>query len=70
MSYGRSCIGEVHVFRMAYLTICCFTERCLNGGHVYLRVGIVGGHVLLLKMSYWGMVVMYFMRICVMGGQV
>ena len=23
MSYGRSCAGGVHVFRMAYLTICC-----------------------------------------------
>ena len=22
MSYGRSCIGGVHVFRMAYLTKC------------------------------------------------
>ena len=23
MSYGRSCVAGVHVFRMAYLTICC-----------------------------------------------
>ena len=23
MSYGRSYVGGVHVFRMAYLTICC-----------------------------------------------
>ena len=30
----------------------------------------MGGHVLLLETSYWGMVVMSFMRICVMGGHV
>ena len=28
-------------------------KLCGTGGHVYLRVGIIGGHVLLLEMSYW-----------------
>ena len=40
-SYGRSCIGGLHVFRMAYLTICCvllcFAERCVTGGQVFLE---------------------------------
>ena len=70
MSYGRSCIGGVHVFRMAYLTICyvllkdmSYWRSCLLDGRYYR------GHVLLLEMSYWG-VIMSFMRICVMGGHV
>ena len=50
-SYGRSCIGGLHVFRMAYLTICCvllcFAERyVLLEDKFFLRVCIIGGHVL------------------------
>ena len=42
------------MFRMAYLTKCCFTERhVLLEVKFYLRVGIIGGHVLLFEMSYW-----------------
>ena len=58
MSYGRLCIGGVHVFRMAYLTIFCVL-LCFTEGHglvevmLYLRVCIIGVHVLLFKMSYW-----------------
>ena len=47
-----------------------YNMLCFTGDHVYLRVGIIGGHVLLLEMSYWGMVVMSFLRICIMGGHV
>ena len=47
MSHGRSCIGEVHVFRMAYLTICCvLLEDMSYWRHVFLRICIIGGHVL------------------------
>ena len=50
-----SCIGVVHVFSMAYLTICCFIERyVLLEVMFYLRVCIIGGHVPLFEMSYWG----------------
>ena len=72
----RKCLLEVIYWWSACLqdgisyNMLCFTERCLTGGHVYLRVGIVGGHVLLLEMSYWGMVFMSFKRICVMGEHV
>ena len=45
MSYDRSCIGGVHVFRMAYLTIYCVFcwKSCLTDGHVFMRVCIIGG---------------------------
>ena len=33
-----------------------YWKTCLTRGHDYLRVGIIGGHVLLLETSYWGMV--------------
>ena len=43
----------------------CFTERhVLLEDLFYLRVGTIGGHVLLFEMSYCGMVVMSFMRMC------
>ena len=33
----------------------CFTERhVLLEVMFYLRVGIIGGHILQFKMSYWG----------------
>ena len=63
MYWWSACLQDGISYNMLY-----FTES--TGGHVYLRVGIIGGHVLLLEMSYWGMVVMSFMRICVMGGHV
>ena len=54
-----------------------YRKTCLTGGHVYLRVGIIGGHVLLLEMSYWGMVGwhvfhenMCYGRTCIVGGHV
>ena len=54
MSYERSCVGGMHVFRMAYLTICCvfFWNACLTGGHLLLKVNIAGGHVLQFEISY------------------
>ena len=71
MSYGRSCIGGVHVFRMAYLTKCCvllkdmsYWRSCLLEGRYYRGACIAAGDVLL------GYGVMSFMRICVMGGHV
>ena len=37
MSHGRSCIGGVHVFRMAYLTIyCVLLEDMSYWRHVFL----------------------------------
>ena len=30
MSYRRSCIGGVHVVRMAYLTICCVLVKDMS----------------------------------------
>ena len=53
-----SCIGGVHVFRMAYFTICCVLLEVM----FYLRVCIIGGRVLLFEMSYWG--------ICITGGHI
>ena len=49
-----SCIGGVHVFRMAYLTICCVLLKHMCGGHVLLEGMYIGGHVLLFEMSYLG----------------
>ena len=36
--------------------LCCTERHVLLEVLFYLRVGIIGGHVLLLEMSYWGMV--------------
>ena len=72
MFYGRSCIGGVHVFRMAYLTICYvllkdmpYWRSCLLEGRYYRRACIAVGDVLLGYSPG-----MSFMRICVMGGHV
>ena len=76
MSYGRSCIGGVHVYRMEYLTICCvllkgmsYWRSCLLEGRYYRRACIAVGYVLL------GMVIMShenmcYGRTCVVGGHV
>ena len=47
-----SCIGRVHVFRMAYPTV--LLKECLTGGYVLLEGMYYRGHDLLLEMSYWG----------------
>ena len=58
MSYGMSCIGGVHVFRMAYLIICCvllkdvlleikfYLRVCITGGHISQDVCCTGGHLI------------------------
>ena len=61
MSCGRSCVGGVHVFRMAYIVICCvllediyYRRVCLAVGDVlleymfyrWIRTGFTGGYVL------------------------
>ena len=48
--HRMSCIGGVYVL----YNILCFTERhALLEVMFYLRVCIIGGHVLLFEMSYW-----------------
>ena len=54
MSYGRSCIGRVHVFRMAYLIMCyvllkdmSYWRSCILEGRYYRRACISVGDVFL-----------------------
>ena len=54
MFYGRSCIGGVHVFRMAYLSICCVLQDDILTGMFFLRVCDIVEHM-------WIVVVMSFM---------
>ena len=55
MSYGRSCIGGVHVFRMSYLTICCVLLKDMPyWGSCFMRVCITGGHILQDDILYRG----------------
>ena len=67
MSYWRSCIGGVHVFRMAYLTIHCFFagRYVLLEDMFFLRVCILGGHVLQFEMSYILLEGMSYRRLCI-----
>ena len=53
ISYGRSCIGGVHSFRMTFYNMLCFAWRhVLREGMFFLRVCIIGGQVLQFEMYY------------------
>ena len=50
MYWWSACLEDGICYNML-----CFTERyVLLEVMFYLRVGIIGGHVLLFEMSYWG----------------
>ena len=77
MSYGRSCIGEVHVFRMAYLTICYvllkdmfYWRSYLLEGKYYRRAYIAVGDVLLGYGRHVFHENVCYGRTCVVGGHV
>ena len=54
MSCVSSCVGGVLVFVMAYIAICSvLLEDILTGYMFYLRVCIIGGHVLQLILFHW-----------------
>ena len=47
-------IGGVHVFMMAYLAMLCYTgRRFLLDDMFYLRVRIIGGHVIQFEWFHW-----------------
>ena len=60
MSCGRSCAGGVHVFRMAYVTICCVLLENISYwmtfyylmGYVFRRACLAVGDVLRAYMFY------------------
>ena len=77
MSYGRSCIGGVHVFRMAYHAICyvllkdmSYWRSCLLEGRYYRRACIAIGYVLLGYGHHVFHENMCYGRTCVVRGHV